>query len=608
MKKQWSVTTTLRNPERLVDFLRVLAELDGAAWNNEAQVDFQVRLIQRRLYGYGSVQFYNGLPKEAVDKIEDISNELSYESAKKIFELKNYNDPAMRGRQSVNPLTKLGFAIVRDGKLLISELGKQLLAGEIDMGDAFLKSFLKWQIPSPGNKDYIDDGTYDIIPFVGVLRLIKTVNEKETIRGNKAKGLSKQEFALFATSLVNINDVEACADKILSFRDMQEGFGRVERKKAIDIYRREYAAAFLGTGDEKEIDKFLKNAQDYGDNAIRYFRLTRYLYIRGGGFFVDIEPRRSVEISSLLDSFSGATKRFGSQKDYVDYISDNSEPVLPWETREKKIEIAEGIIGENSRYEMRLGLPTAQPIDFSAVSDLELDNMIPELRIKRSQLQEQLNHQDSQSIDKLAEYINKLENIFDYEDRPILLERLTALCLHALNDAVNIKPNYPVGDDNEPTFTAPSGVPDIECYYKDFIGICEVTMMNGRSQWLNEGQPVMRHLRDFEDKHSEMGVAAYCLFIAPSIHRDTLNTFWTANKYEYEGSRQRIVPLTIAQFVSVLKALYVVKKRGKSFSRKRLLALYTAVLEPIDNVGASGEWLELIGQRVEEWVAELCLL
>ena len=46
------------------------------------------------------------------------------------------------------------------------------------------------------------------------------------------------------------------------------------------------------------INNFLKdfsnkdNLKDYADNTIRYFRLTRFLFIRGGGYYIDLEPRR----------------------------------------------------------------------------------------------------------------------------------------------------------------------------------------------------------------------------------------------------------------------------------------------------------------------------
>jgi hypothetical protein len=78
-----------------------------------------------------------------------------------------------------------------------------------------------------------------------------------------------------------------------------------------------------------------------------------------------------------------------------------------------------------------------------------------------------------------------------------------------------------------------------------------------------------------------------------------------ANKYEYEGSKQRIVPLTISQFVAVLKALLDIKRRGKSFSHKTLLALYNATLEPLSLVGASDEWLAQINGEIDNWIAKL---
>ena len=44
----------------------------------------------------------------------------------------------------------------------------------------------------------------------------------------------------------------------------------------------------------------------------------------------------------------------------------------------------------------------------------------------------------------------------------------------------------------------------------------------------------MRHLRDFENTFNK---DSYCLFIAPKIHIDTLNTFWFSVKYEYQGKK-----------------------------------------------------------------------
>ena len=136
MRKPWSVTTTMRNPERLVGFLRVLAELDGYAWSGEIQERYQILLIEQREYGYGSNQFYRGLPKNIVDLIDDTTKDIPYETADSIFRLKKYEDPPMRGRQSINSLKKLGFVAIKDGKIKITELGKKLVTNEIDLGDA----------------------------------------------------------------------------------------------------------------------------------------------------------------------------------------------------------------------------------------------------------------------------------------------------------------------------------------------------------------------------------------------------------------------------------------------------------------------------------------
>jgi hypothetical protein len=218
-------------------------------------------------------------------------------------------------------------------------------------------------------------------------------------------------------------------------------------------------------------------------------------------------------------------------------------------------------------------------------------------------LQDEENHEKSQAIERIESYIEDLENIFNFEDRPILLEKLSTLGLHALNDALKIQPNYPVGDDNEPTFTAPANTPDIECFYEKFNAICEVTMLNGRDQWYNEGQPVMRHLRDFEQKNGDK--PSYCLFIAPKLHRDTMNTFWTAIKYEYEGRPQKIIPLSINQFVSVLKVLVRMKAQKRFLQHTEISRLYDEILESSKSFNDSSEWLQNIPTAISKWQKSL---
>jgi len=50
MPKLWSISTTVRNPARLTDFLRVLKQLEGTDFNKEGQKKYQILLIKERLY------------------------------------------------------------------------------------------------------------------------------------------------------------------------------------------------------------------------------------------------------------------------------------------------------------------------------------------------------------------------------------------------------------------------------------------------------------------------------------------------------------------------------------------------------------------------------
>ena len=116
MPKLWSISTTVRNPARLKDFLRVLKQLEGTNFNKETQKEYQILLIKERLYKPTNIpQSHRGL-------FDDLTREIPYDIAKEVFTYQGYVDPAMRGRQSVNPLNKLGFSVAKEslGKVKIT--------------------------------------------------------------------------------------------------------------------------------------------------------------------------------------------------------------------------------------------------------------------------------------------------------------------------------------------------------------------------------------------------------------------------------------------------------------------------------------------------------
>ena len=90
-KKIWSLSTTVRNPERIFNFLKELQKLEGKIWDIENQKNFQSLLIQSRQY----VPTHANLSMEQIELLENIDYSLSFKEAREIFDSKKYQDSAM---------------------------------------------------------------------------------------------------------------------------------------------------------------------------------------------------------------------------------------------------------------------------------------------------------------------------------------------------------------------------------------------------------------------------------------------------------------------------------------------------------------------------------
>lgn len=574
--KLWSISTTVRNPYRLKDFLTTLKELDGKEWNQATQIKFQTLLIQNRFY----TPTPKDLTEEQIDILDDPTYKMTYEEAYQIFMDKNYEDPAMRGRTSFKPFEKWGLAFIVDHRVYITSTGKKLINNEITMEDVCFRSFLKWQYPDDSSSDFREG--YNIKPFIATLHLIKEVNNLCEKRGIKPVGINKDEFGIFALTLTDYRNVKEQAIKLLEYR---KGVSEAEDPR---VFKEQYILENLSDFTNATVD----NIKDYQDNAIRYFRLTKYVYIRGGGWYIDLEPRRQIELDLLLNNDNGSAKEF-TREDYIEYMGDYTAYKLPWETETELIRIHNSIKEEVET--LQKDLEVEENI-LDAKKGIE-DN-IEILREERKKLQNLKLKKDYADIEKIQEAIASFDNIRNLPEKPsVALEKWTNIALNILNDAVEIKPNSPVGDDGEILFTAPGSVPDIEFRYSDFSGIAEVTMLTGRDQWYNEGQPVQRHLRDFEEQND---LVNYCLFISPRLHRDTMNTFWTAVRYEFEGEKQKIIPLNLQQFSSLLTVVIELKKQGKRFKHEYLRNLYDSILD-INGIRTSQEWVDGIPAKINSW-------
>ena len=87
MSMLWSISTTVRNPERLREFLRVLSQLEGENFTRDIQIKYQVLLIKERLY------LPTRIPQEHRSLFEDLTQDIPFRVAREVFDFQQYIDP-----------------------------------------------------------------------------------------------------------------------------------------------------------------------------------------------------------------------------------------------------------------------------------------------------------------------------------------------------------------------------------------------------------------------------------------------------------------------------------------------------------------------------------
>lgn len=588
--KLWSISTTVRNPERIRNFLKILKLLEGQPFNSDNQKKYQILLIQHKHY------FPKNIPEKFKELYYDFDNPLPYEIAEEIFYYQGYKDPAMRGRQSVNPLNKLGFCVARQSeeKIMITELGKRFIEGDFDIGYIFFKSLLKLQFPNKLSDEFSEKFGFDIQPFIATLHLIHKINSK-----SEQKGLSRNEFCLFVPSLINYKLIDNYVDKIIEFR----------KTKYKTNFILEFAKEFYQTKNLTK--KQIKNFFEYGDNTMRYFRLTRYFIIMnesfGSDWRIDLEPTRKIEIEQLLSTFSGESFNFNTKDEYLSYLTDISLPLLPFERTTKLKEIAISLINSIIKYSNDYSISLIN--EEKEILETKINNYSKEKLEEFIKILRELNItiKERHSKSKLRNDLNRVRDIINIlRDKksirklsPEEFEKIITEALIFINDEIKIKPNYPIDDNGEPISHASGNQADIECFYKEYNAICEVTLNTSNYQWIRETQPVMRHLQEFEKKYPYS--KNYCLFITPKIHIDTLYHFWTSIKFGYDGKKQRIIPLTTEQFTILLETVLTLRQKGKRLSHTDIEDLFEEVLDKTNSVSGHSEWLSIIPKVLNNW-------
>lgn len=504
------LTTSPRTPEKMVPEIELLVEnFEGREWNSETQIGFMEILRKEN--------FFNGLGAK---------------------------DPAFSARDRINRAPKaLGF-VKLSPVIELTPAGKALISAK-HTEEAFLRQFVKFQVPSPYHKPSEKAADFWIKPYLEMLRLVRTMG---TLRFD--------ELQIFGMQLTNWHDFDDIVNKINLFRNEKlkhkGGYKAFKTKylmsELMEIYSSRIAGGKTKTreSNDKSLSKFLttqgNNMRDYADACFRYLRATGLVNVSHIGKSLSIVSERIADVDYLLNTVDRDPCFIDNEKQYADYLGNATLPQLLTDNRDSII--------------IRLQNEFSNVAIDEKQNTKELKELLSELSDKRKQdtIDKQIaDIKDYKLYDDIQSTFNQIASGEMY-DAPLMLEWNTWRAMTML-DGGNIKANFNFDDFGKPLSTAAGNMPDIVCDYGDYMLSVEVTMSSGQKQYDMEGEPVSRHLGKLKTSSKK---PSYGLFVAPTINEATIAHFYMLHhaNISYYGGNSVIIPVTLEVFQKMLEDSY----------------------------------------------------
>ena len=479
------LTTTIRNPERLRDFLLVLKNFDGEVLTNELCEKVEGELIRKGLYVPT-----RGITAEIKEKWYNL-DPLSDEEVASLIMLNpqkhkeagfDYGWPS-RFDTHYELGMWFGFVFYQMGqKIEFSELGN-LYVEQATIGDEtfyandeqqiFLNAFARYHRKNPFQR--VLNHNRPLILLLGVLKELSKDPEWGSV------GIARHELPFLI--VWKNNDEKELARFIIDFRK------KWAYSPSSEVV---FETCEKIQGGWNKLEKLSTITKELPDEVLRKFRLTGLISIRGNGRFISLNNDLKEVSEYLLEKYQ-TLHLFTTEREYFDYAS-KIDPFL----------IQKGTARtQSSSDEDQLALQTW--VDYFGP-----DNIKKEL----------LN---------LGRGISSKDDVLRITPEPLRLEFLTALLLkHSYSDA-KVVANYKRGDDGLPISHAPGNNSDIELYLESELHLYEVTLIKGAAQVKAEMAPITRHQDDYKRSHSNVET----IFIAPNIHVDTVRwvQYWNDNGF-----------------------------------------------------------------------------
>lgn len=79
-----------------------------------------------------------------------------------------------------------------------------------------------------------------------------------------------------------------------------------------------------------------------------------------------------------------------------------------------------------------------------------------------------------------------------------------------------------------------------------------------------------------------------------------MNTFWNAVKYEYQGSKQKFIPVTITQLIDILQGIKNAKANYRKATKDDIKSLYESCTQ-LNSIPDAIQWSSFVSKQIVFW-------
>lgn len=502
--KPLSFSTTIRNPERIPNFLRCILPYEGKILTSNIIHEVVKNVIKEKEY---TPMYVSRTPelKQISQSENDFFSEEQLELIIEKSPQKHKEAGFAYGWDSrfdtwYKMIKEFGFIKYAMGKsIIVTETGHMLVDAYLEepsnsnkIQRVFLNALMKYQTNNPLRRNLNEN--------VPLPLLLKVINYLHTDPEENNAGIARHELPILICW--RDNDAYAVYQYIKNIRK-SVGF------MCSDEYIYGKCLSILKS-DNRNYLKMEKICHESVDEYIRKMRMSGLLSLRGNGRFLDINSFEKELAIYVMNNYMNYPK-FEDEDSYIDYIGTIDTNIIQMEVQ--------------------------KDIDFSNVRKQTLYKYAAEMTKESVQKELLLVCEKKESKDNTLRFINA----------PTRLEFLTSIALVQNFEGLDVNPNYSVDDEGLPTFTASGGYADIECYDSDYDSYFEVTLMCGRSDQVNnEIIPISRHLQEAKEKRHKK---SFSVFVAPVIHPDTKE----AAEWQKMKKQVDILTYNIHEFIENIK-------------------------------------------------------